>query len=208
MGTRSAVIMIEKKEAKGYYNQYDGYPDGLGEEVIEELIAIDKVKDGWKTFKKNVAKVKLVDEDKKPAKTVQEKYKKFFNNNVSTGSPEEWYALLRELQGAKYIPAIMTGEVEHMCDGTEFVKFSLFCEYAYVIDLDRMVMEFYKGFQTKSQKGNRFGTKKAEGEDTYFPCAKIGEIALEGISKDELAIKTMMDAYERANAERELQENN
>ena len=65
--------MIEKKKAKGYYNQYDGHPDSLGEEVIEELIAIDKV-GGWKTFKKNVAKVNLVAESSKPSKAIQEKY--------------------------------------------------------------------------------------------------------------------------------------
>lgn len=197
MGTRSAVIMIENEKAKGYYNQFDGYPDGLGEEVIDELIAIDKI-NGWKTFKKNVAKVKLVNEDVKPSKAIQKKYNKFFNKNVSTGLSEEWYALLRELQGAKYIPAIMTGEAKHMLDGTEFIKSSLHCEYAYVIDLDKMVLELYKGFQTKLQKGNRFGTKRAEGEDKYFPCAKIGEIALEGISKDELATSKMMELYEKA----------
>src|SRR3989304_6129334 len=122
MGTRSAVIIIEDEKAKGFYNQFDGYPDGgVGEEVVIEL------------------------------------------------------------QGAKYIPEIMSGKVEHMLDGTNFIKDSLFCEYAYVIDLDKMVLELYKGFQKEPQKGNRFGEKLAKGEDTYYPCKKVGEIALKGI---------------------------
>ncbi|HEY4755766.1 MAG TPA: hypothetical protein VIH28_06915 [Ignavibacteriaceae bacterium] len=205
MGTRSAVIIIEDEKAKGFYNQFDGYPDGgVGEEVVIELQKIDEI-NGWDQFKKNCKKVELVDENKKPSKLIQEKYNKFFNSGVSTGKSEEWYALLRELQGAKYIPEIMSGKVEHMLDGTNFIKDSLFCEYAYVIDLDKMVLELYKGFQKEPQKGNRFGEKLAKGEDTYYPCKKVGEIALKGIfdkssnknAVENKAIDKMLEIYKQ-----------
>jgi len=75
----------------------------------------------------------------------------------------------------------------------------LFCEYAYVIDLDKMVIEFYKGYQHKHQIGNRFGMSK---DDGYFPCAKVGQIALSGISKDEMASQIMMEVYEKAAKEK------
>ena len=202
MGTRGSVIIIQDKKAKGYYNQYDCYPDGLGEELIEELKKVDKVKDGWKQFMENMKKVKLVKESEKPSEEVQKKYKEngFYSSNVSTGSSEEWYCLLRELQGAKYIRAIMAGKIEHMVDGTNFIQFSLSCEYAYVVDLDNMVLEFYKGFQKKPQKGNRFGEKKAEG---YFPCAKVGQLSLKGISDDDMAVEIMNEVYEKFSKEEE-----
>ena len=202
MGTRSAVIIFQDGKAKGYYNQYDGYPSGVGTEVMKELKKIDKAKDGWKQFTKNLKKVKLVDESERPSAAVQKKYAKagFYDERVSTRSTEDWYALLRELQGAGYLKAIMSGEVQHMTNGTDFVKSSLFCEYAYVIDLDKMVIEFYRGFQHKSQPGNRFGMSQ---DDGYFPCAKIGQLVLSGISKDERAVEIMNEVYEKANKERE-----
>ncbi len=203
MGTRSAVIIFQDKKPKGYYNQFDGHPDSLGEEVLTELKKIDSMEGGWKQFAENSKKVKLVSESKKPSDELQKKYQSagFHNGGVSTGSPEEWYSLLRELQGANYLPAILSAEVEHMVDGSNFPTDSLFCEYAYVIDLDKMVVEFYKGFQKKAQTGNRFGTKA--NEDGYFPCSKVGELALNGISKDELAVELMLGFYEKANKEAE-----
>lgn len=201
MGTRSSVIIIQNGKAKGYYNQYDGYPEGVGSEVIDELVEIDKVK-GWDVFKKNCKAVKLVDENKKPSKATIKKYIEngFYNSGVSSGKEEDWYCLLRELQNAKYIPNIMNGKVKHMLNGTNFVKNSLFCEYAYVIDLDKMVLEFYDGFQKKPQIGNRFGEEKNDG---YYPCAKIGQIPLVGISEDDKAIEIMKQLYEKASAEQE-----
>jgi hypothetical protein len=43
MGTRSSVIIFQDGKAKGYYNQYDGYPEGLGTDVIKELKKDDMV---------------------------------------------------------------------------------------------------------------------------------------------------------------------
>jgi hypothetical protein len=197
MGTRSAVIIFQDQKAKGYYNQYDGYPSGVGAEVLDEIKKIDEVENGWKQFADKFRNVKLIDENTKPSLEVQEKYKAagFCNLNVSNQSSEDWYCLLRELQGGAYLPAIMSGALEHMVDGSNFVSDSLFCEYAYVIDLDKMVIEFYKGGQHKKQKGNRFGEKQSEG---YFPVGKVGEIALTGISKDERAEEIMLAVYEKA----------
>jgi hypothetical protein len=206
MGTRSSVIIFQDGKAKGYYNQYDGYPEGLGTDIIKELKKVDKAK-GWDVFKANCKKVKLVDENKKPSAAIQKKYVEngFYNEKVGSQSTEDWYSLLRECQGAAYIPAIMDGKVQHMCDGTNFVQSSLFCEYAYVIDLDKMVVEFYRGFQKKPQPGNRFGTNV---DDGYYPCAKIGQIALDGISKDSRALDIMIELYEIAAQERELERQN
>lgn len=196
MGTRGSVIIVKDGESKGYYNQFDCYPmGGLGEEIIAEMKKID-IMDGWEQFAENVRKVELVKSSKVPSKEVQQKYidKGFHNSGVSTGLPTEWYSLLRELQGVGYIQAIVEGTVEHMLDGTKFVEDSS-CSYAYVIDLDKMVLEFYRGCQNKSQSGNRFGTRGSIEEG--FPCAKVGQLSLKGIAKDDRAVEIMNELYEK-----------
>lgn len=195
MGTRGAVIIVQDGKSKGYYNQFDCYPSGLGEDLIDELKKIDII-DGWKQFAKNAKKVELVTDSKKPSEEIQKKYKEngFYDSGVSTGLAEEWYSLLRNLQGTGYISAIMAGTVEHMLDAADFVK-GLGCEYAYVIDLDKMVFEFYEGFQKKAQIGNRFGTTSTE--DGRFPCAKVGQLSLKGIAKDDRAVEIMNELYEK-----------
>lgn len=55
----------------------------------------------------------------------------------------------------------------------EEIRDSLFCEYAYVIDLDNEQLMFFVGCQTKPQKGNPYGTaaRKPYGmAKDYYPC--------------------------------------
>lgn len=53
----------------------------------------------------------------------------------------------------------------------DFIKNSLFCEYAYIINLDDMILEFYVGFQKTPQLGNRFGVEKSN--EIYYPCRLV-----------------------------------
>lgn len=48
-----------------------------------------------------------------------------------------------------------------------------YCDYGYIINLDTMFLEYYVGYQTKPQTGNRFGTISKDG--TYYPC-RLGAI--------------------------------
>lgn len=192
MGTRGSLIIAIDGVLKETYNHYDSYPEELGENILTELKKIDAGgEDAWKKFKANAKKLKLVGKSK-ASKTLQEKYTKFYDGHVNGGDKADWYCLLRECQGANYIPNIASGEVAHMVDGSGFHKDSLFCEYAYVIDLDKMEIEFYEGFQNKKQVGNRFGEVAAK---TYFPVAKVGSLPLIGISKDKKASEEMMKLY-------------
>jgi len=52
-------------------------------------------------------------------------------------------------------------EIGQMVDGIDFIKDSLFCEWAYLINLDRGVLEVYRGFQHKPAK-NRYALTKDE----------------------------------------------
>lgn len=56
---------------------------------------------------------------------------------------EDWYCLLRNTQGdlRHYHKGI-----EHMIDSQEFLADSLFCEWAYIMNLDDQQFEVYRGF--------------------------------------------------------------
>jgi len=66
-----------------------------------------------------------------------------------------------------------------MMEYGDFIKNSLFCEYAYIINLDTKKMEFWKGFQHKPNPNNRYGTKPRNGyKDDYYPCKMVATYSL------------------------------
>ena len=68
---------------------------------------------------------------------------KWYSGAVSTGQPTEWYALLRNAQGD--LNAFKEG-LRYMIDSSSFMKDSLLCEWAYVINLTTNRLEIYKGY--------------------------------------------------------------
>lgn len=115
----------------------------------------------------------------------------FCNLGVSRQTAEDWYCLLRELQGARWLVETYKGNLFHILDGSDFPKDSLFCEYAYAINFDTNMLEVYKGFQKRPQEGNIFGT--APNKSGYYPCAKVIEFPLMDIPDNwmELTNKAM-----------------
>jgi hypothetical protein len=61
---------------------------------------------------------------------------------------QEKYPYLSRDNGAGILQMIMDGEEEQIwvTDSTDFAGDSLFCEWAYLIDLDKNVLEVYEGF--------------------------------------------------------------
>ena len=57
-----------------------------------------------------------------------------------------------------------------MIDSRDFIKNSLWCEYAYYVNLDTGNFEVWIGFQNKPTSGGmeRYGVEKSE--DGYYPC--------------------------------------
>lgn len=180
MGTRGSVGFIYKNEVKLAYNHFDSYPDGLGADVVDFIVKVNN-EDGWEKFILNGEKLKNI-EGRVTDKNLIERYKKYSNLGVSSKELSDPYCLFREIQGADWLHEMYSGELEHYMLNNKFIKESLFCEYAYIINLDTMKFEFYDGFQQKPQIGNRFGEELCEG---YYPCRLVGVFNLTDInSKD------------------------
>lgn len=63
-------------------------------------------------------------------------------------------------------------------DCHEFLKDSLFCEYAYIINLDTNKLEIYKGFNQHENADGRYAKECVDKEKRYFGVRLFEEIDL------------------------------
>jgi len=90
---------------------------------------------------------------------------------------EQKYPGLHRDTGSAILEMIYKGEVTELQNSLSFVNDSLWCEWAYVIDLDKNTFEVYEGFNTKPlNEGSKFFTenpieKKGINNETthYYP---------------------------------------
>lgn len=152
MGTRGLVGVVIDGEIKSSYNHWDSYPSGLGVKVVETVQGFLSSPDGLANLKNKARAMTLVNEDEQPTVEQATRFLGHADTEVSTGAIQEWYVLLRKLQGD------LAGMLEAgvMIDGSGFELDSLFCEWAYLVDLDREVLEVYQGFQTERHDKGRW----------------------------------------------------
>ena len=125
----------------------------------------------------------MVDDSEEPSKENIEKYSKYLDLNVSDQTEKDLYCLLRSAQGN---PFAYLDDVDHMIDCKDFIHNSLFCEYAYIINLDENVLEFYTGFNKTPQpkEENRYSNKDDKPDDSgYVTCKLVLKITFEDIRK-------------------------
>ena len=182
MGTRGCIGFRYKNKDYLTYNHYDSYPDGIGVSILKE---ISEVKD-WNLVKKIVEKLIIVDDNMTPTKKDIKKYVEFGNPGVGESSINteihDWYQLLRNNQGT--LKNFLDGTVTHMIDSGDFIKDSLFCEWAYVVNLDSMEFEVLAGFQHNLDEGSRYGTEPNKGG--YYPCKLLKAYDLTKLPEEDL----------------------
>ena len=204
MSTRGLWGLRKNNTDKLEYYHFDSYPeDGLGFYLLD-FLKRSKNED-LSTLFDSIELVKQFKEEEGFVEPTQEQidfYKsiKAFDPNVSSRSELDWYCLLRRLQGQleyRIQLALRLSSPEntsdfkkqHMIDSAEFIKDSLFCEYAYIINLDTNKLEWFKGNQFIMDTSNRYGFWKLNG---YYPCKMVGEMDL-----DEIREKPIEDSREK-----------
>lgn len=162
MGTHGAFGVYVNGETKVSYNHFDSYPSELGSTMIDHIKKILKT-EGLEEFKKKAIKLRLVNSDDTPTPKDLEIFRANADLSVSTKSTDEWYCLLRNYQG----DLIQTLCNEVMIDNKSFLGDSLFCEYAYIANLDEEVLEFYKGFQETRPEKSRYADLSDDNSDYH-----------------------------------------
>jgi len=164
MGTRGALGYVGTIEGerltKVSYNHYDSYPSELGCRVVEYIQSKN-----FGGIYNDFTSIELVDENAFPTKEQVKRCSlaETTNLEVSLQSEEDWYCLLRGAHGR----LDMYADVGYMIDSKEFLYDSLFCEWAYILNMDTKELEIYRGFQKDKDKiEGRYGDESHAEADT------------------------------------------
>lgn len=182
MGTRGLTGYAVDGQTVAAYQQYDSYPSGVGVQVLAAARAIAQDTDRFTALARNIRKV---DESANATPEDREKFAQYADSRVSTGT--DYYSLLRNLQGdlLGYLNAGIIPE------NTGFAQDSLFCEWAYIVDMDARTFEVYEGFQTEQHSEGRFATTEEPelpytgATERYYPVKLVKTFALDALPSDE-----------------------
>lgn len=173
MGTRHLIAVMKDGEYKvAQYGQWDGYPREQGLKVLKFLRNAD-----LEIFKKALDRTRFLDPEGKDKQFLED-----YERNAPEWSDEpdnrtleqhRWFSnyISRDL-GAGILKNVLESQDEEIVlnDNIDFAGDSLFCEYAYVIDLDASKFEIYKGLNDlKEPKGERFENSPRGSNSSYYP---------------------------------------
>ncbi len=181
MGTRGVYGFRVNDQDKVTYNHFDSYPEGLGRKILTYASQTP-----ISEMQKAASRIILVDERMPAPPDLIERYIHYADLGVSRQRYDDWYCLLRKTHG-DLTP--YHRDLEHMIDSHEFLHDSLFCEWAYIVNLDDENLEVYRGFNTDRAAAGRYAGFAIPDNDGYFGVALINQTPLEGIrpgSIDEL----------------------
>lgn len=181
MGTRHLICVVHEKKMKvANYGQWDGYPTGQGASVLKFL----KEKFDQETFINGLSKMtvptqqqmeewwKEAGADPKDNWVTQEVCERFYNER-----PE----LSRDM-GAGILEVIQSGRPWLHRPQEDFGNDSLFCEYAYVLDLDCNELHCYRGFQKTAPAPE--GWWQSGPKDGYYPITLVAKFPFNALPED------------------------
>ena len=180
MSTRGAIGF--RFNGKDYitYNHYDSYPSALGQRVIDNTKAWMTHDPTFSELKAKLPLMRILSAVDNASFEDLQRFKTIHDPNVSVGT--DYYSLLRNAQGHLY----EYPELGIWLDDTQFIYDSLFCEYAYIVNLDDNVMEVYHGFQDEPFTEGRYTIEKPTdwqpeypGQEFYFPVKLVQTFALD-----------------------------
>lgn len=181
MGTRHLIAVKLDGEYKiAQYGQWDGYPEGQGKTVLKFLKEWNR-----EVFEEKLRACSFLDDD--GIKAINEAIEK-------AGLRGNWQSRYPELSrdaGADILAMVQASESGlKLKNDIEFAADSLFCEFAYVIDLDANVLEVFTGFnKSPLEPGERFfgaaiGDEKAAKRrvgDGYHPVKLAASYPLDDL---------------------------
>lgn len=184
MGARNLTIVIdlEGNTKVAQYGQCDGYPSGVGLDVLRAI--------------RNHDHIRILEEIDKCHMISEEVYHKMWTKAGHTGGDfvdmvvsnrfrDMYPTMHRYMSGGSLLDHIMSPDdnIVHfetdgdkyiggypVQDNTTFAADSLFCEWCYVVDFSNNTFEVYKGFnQTPLTEEDRFFYLEEHAEGGYHP---------------------------------------
>lgn len=191
MGTRNLTIVHHEGTYKvAQYGQWDGYPGGQGATILEFM-------------REKFDRDKFIAGLNRAIYPTNEDMKRFYAE-AGADPDSEWVTMDVSDRFKAAHPSLdrdMGGEILSYIQDTEnpelklqlgFAGNSLFCEWAYVIDLDTNKLEVFKGFnQTPLVDTERFANvPNLEKTDGYYPICLVASFDLSALPDNETFVNT------------------
>lgn len=184
MGTRSLICVFKNGEYKvAQYAQWDGYPEGQGVIILDYLKKWNRNK-----FEKSLNTIRWI------TNTELEGYyigvginprQDFITLEESIRFKYKYPYLDRDM-GAEILNYIELNKNLKLKNSLLFANDSLFCEWAYVIDLDKNKFEIYEGYNEEVLSENeRFYSKDLENCPQYYPVKFLISFDLDDLPNEE-----------------------
>lgn len=141
MSTRGAWGIKRGGKIIVQYNHFDSYPTGLGKQIVEDLNEWYKdAPEEWiKRLNEVLDEVEVIDEEKTPQPT-EEQLQYIRDEGINFDeNHKEWLYVLSKLQG-RVLP-YLKGFKYFLDWGVEWLNDKLFCEWAYIFNLDNNTLE-------------------------------------------------------------------
>lgn len=183
MGTRNlTAVYMDGEYRVAQYGQWDGYPEGQGLTCLHFLQEMDE-----SVFRKAIENVKYYDID-----TIKAIGEEFGTKEDGCISIENYNALcssypaLSRDTASEILQMIYDGSVKFLKNDLSFAADSLYCEWAYVIDLDKRTFEAYEGFnEIPLTEKDRFHFLRDKEEGKYRCIRLAHEWSLDNLPCDE-----------------------
>lgn len=171
MSTRGLYGFYKNGVNKLTYNHSDSCPSGLGNNILSFLKNMD-----INELNNIFDNIQLVDESDYPNEEEEKQIKELGYSINYRDKKEDWFGILASSLGD--ISVYKEG-LTFMLDYNDFILDGLYCEWAYVINLDENCLEIYKGLSDVIGIG-----RYAEGlnDGSRFGCTLIKSINLDSIS--------------------------
>lgn len=191
MGTRNLTAVFMDGEYKvAQYGQWDGYPEGQGAKCLVFLRdEMDEAK-----FREQLGKVRFGSEAEMDS--LFEKFGADPSGSISMDNYAKFKKAYPELHrdtAAEILKMIQDGKVRLLKNNLDFAADGLFCEWAYVIDLDKRTFEVYTGFHTEPlTEKDRFYFLKDKEEGKYSGVHMVYSWSIDDLPTKEQFFKMLI----------------
>lgn len=189
MGTRHLIAAVKGGEFKiAQYGQWDGYPEGQGVSVLAFVRDNDMA-----AFSAQLDKCYFGTEDEVTAAYAPYTDEQgWMTMAQSAAFKKSEFAHLSRDTGSDILSIVMNSDRDRimLVDSHEFAADGLFCEWAYVIDMDGRKLEAYKGFKTDQvPAGQRFAGLTSVNE--YSPVHLVAAWSFDELPTDEAFVAAL-----------------
>jgi hypothetical protein len=169
MGTRNLTMVVKNGEIRvAQYGGHDGYPEGQGSIVFDFI-----TKQMTPEFSKNIDRLQfLTDEEYEIEWPNRHPAARILLHIQNTEQPKIW---LR----------------------TDFAGDSLYCEWAYLVDLDNSVLEVYTGGNTRTLTSKDRFFNLQQNEEYYKPIKLLTKFTFDELRNNFPNAQAWADAVEK-----------